>query len=1111
MGALVVERTGAGVVVRSADTQVAGAGPAARHAADDSRARVFVDHTALDSFDLLDNQVLADLQAQLRHGDSGPMPGIRLLVGRSGLAGPDGQAPLAARLSERLNVEVVAPDGSLLMLPGGELFSVGEATGWVGFRPGRHKTHTGPRHPIPSWQDPLSETLRSRAADPRISITSIPAGLWVRAAGAVMRPMSDMAYGVPVSGARLAIVAGAPGEEQPDLEAVAALVAALPGKLRQTFGLICYGPEPDPARPLAQRLADLLGIPVHCCHAVPQYLPDGAKTWKSLDAAGQRAWLPFVLESLHRPGVPPLPRNWVQPVPGMVGAGVGAYWLQDGWLVDVLPSGLLVRPVRTAVDPVAARLAPDPEAVNLVVTAAAGAPSGRVLTTVERMVRLLPAETRARLRLVATPHAAPGYLAGLGRELGLGVHVLTASGPGPAVIPAASVTGGEAPPSWDSSATEVLPVVTDRPVASASAIPPDSAAIGPPAVAAGPTAAAISPRPVAAEPAPAATGTLPRPVAAGPDLAAVGPPPVAADPGPAAIGPLPVAAGPAPEPSAHPDVRFRPSPHVVIDADGRMRPLGDGWRESGVAATPVPAAGPDSANAGSLRGDAPAADEPAAAPEPSAPATAPTAGGGPAALPVTTASVQVPIFASAVTPGMGPKSAEPPAKPVAEAAESADQTTGVPEPSEPAAASLAAANPAAASASPAAAAVRAPIRSPRQSLADQPADRGLSALGSAVERERSRVAEPAVAEHRPAAAAPAPPAVVPTSTAADVYATLAPKPATTEPEATPRPVAISGTAATPGTAVVAADPTVAQESAAATEPADAVADQVPDPAPAPGIAATEQAAVAEAQRDAGPARPLMLADHVGTDVERRQFRKSLGWRYDAASRAVSRLLAERPGLRGGGSVDDAMMTELAAIRVFATSDQADVVEAIRTGDAAVHFPYISCLVGGLRRLPSLQGVVVRGGPDIPAAAGDYVVGAELFEPAPMAGASDPTAAVPGAVEVLIWSVTARRLGGLTEEADVADVMFLPATVFRVLAVDVDAECPRVLLAEVGKQRSAEAQQRHDDRVLARLTEAAKARDGLPAAVFSDADRSRFAFLPGEPSNPFGIPESGSAR
>ncbi|MGW5642780.1 hypothetical protein ACWEV3_17800 [Saccharopolyspora sp. NPDC003752] len=1090
MGALVVERNGAGVVVRSADTQVAGAGPAARHAADDSRARVFVDHTALNAFGRLENQVLADLQAQLRPGDSGPMPGIRLLVGRSGLAGPDGQAPLAARLSERLNVEVVAPDGNLLMLPGGELFSVGEATGWVGFRPGKHKTHTGPRHPIPSWQDPLSETLRRRAADPRISITSIPAGLWVRAAGAGVRPMSDMAYGVPVSGARLAIVVGAPGEEQPSLEALAGLVAALPGKLRQTLGLICYGPEPDPARPLAQRLADLLAIPVHCCHAVPQYRPDGAKTWKSLDAAGQRAWLPFVLESLHRPGVPPLPRNWVQPVAGMVGAGVGAYWLQDGWLVDVLPSGLLVRPVRTPVDPVAARLAPDPEAVNLVVTAAAGAPSGRVLTTVERMVRLLPAETRARLRLVATPHAAPGYLAGLGRELGLGVHVLTASGPGPAVIPAASVTGGEVHP-WDSSATEVLPVVTDRPVASASAIPPDSAAIVPPAVAAGPTAAAISPRLVAAEPAPAA----------------ISPPPVAAGPGPAAIGtlPPPVAAGPAPEPPEHPDVRYRPSAHVVVDADGRMRPIGNEWRESGAGATRDPAGEPELADAG----NAPAEDDPAVPPVPAPPATEPAAGGGPAALPATTASVQVPIFASAVTPGMVAKSAEPPAN---LATETPEQATAVSEPSEPAAAKTAAA-----SASPAASAGQAPGGSPRRPLADQG--------HSAIEHERSRRQEPALAEYRPAAAAPASPiAVTPTSTAADIYATLAPKtaapgPVEAEPAATPEPAA-----ATPSPAAAAADLAVAPEPAPAPEPADAAAQvadpapeptdaaaQVADPAPDPGVAAAEQAAVAEAQREAGPARPLMLADHVGTDVERQQFRKSLGWRYDAATRAVSRLLAERPGLRGGGPVDDAMMTELAAIRVFATSDQADVVEAIRTGDAAAHFPYISCLVGGLRRLPSLQGVVVRGGPDIPAAAGDYVVGAELFEPAPMAGASDPTAAVPGAVEVLIWSVTARRLGGLTEEADVADAMFLPATVFRVLAVDVDAECPRVLLAEAGKQRSVEAQRRHDDRILARLTEAAKLRDGLSAAGFSDADRSRFAFLPGEPSTPFEVPEPGSAR
>ncbi len=264
-------------------------------------------------------------------------------------------------------------------------------------------------------------------------------------------------------------------------------------------------------------------------------------------------------------------------------------------------------------------------------------------------------------------------------------------------------------------------------------------------------------------------------------------------------------------------------------------------------------------------------------------------------------------------------------------------------------------------------------------------------------------------------------------------------------------------------------------------------------------------AVAEAETDdqvaAAALKPLLLVDHASTEEDRQQFKKSLGWKYDAATRSVTRLLAERPGLRGGMPVDDAMLTELAAVHVFATSDQREFVNAIRTGDVASHYPFISCLAGGLRRLPSLQGLVVRGGPGDAETVEDYVVGSELVEPAPMLGVSDESASVPGSVELLIWSVTARRLGGLAADENSADVVFPPATSYRVLAVEADAG--RVLLTEVGKkQRSEEARKRHDARVLERLTEAAKNRDERSAADATAPDRERYSVLLGEPTSPF---------
>ncbi len=264
----------------------------------------------------------------------------------------------------------------------------------------------------------------------------------------------------------------------------------------------------------------------------------------------------------------------------------------------------------------------------------------------------------------------------------------------------------------------------------------------------------------------------------------------------------------------------------------------------------------------------------------------------------------------------------------------------------------------------------------------------------------------------------------------------------------------------------------------------------PDAAPEPAPAAT----------------PLLLADHVSTDEERRKFRASLGWRFDAATQMVTRMLAERPGMRASGGTAEALTTELAAAQVFASSEQTEVVEAIRSGSGQIELSYLHCLASGLRRLPSLQGVVVRGGPSDAAAVDDYVVGAELLEPAPMVARADPEAAVPGAVEVLIWSITSRRLAGLVEGERRTDVVFLPGTVFQVVAVDRTAAKPRVLLAEVppGWDFTSESGERRASRIRKKLEAAVAARDGVRDAEPDAGDEARFAALPGMPRTPLAV-------
>src|SRR5215211_7219566 len=191
-------------------------------------------------------------------------------------------------------------------------------------------------------------------------------------------------------------------------------------------------------------------------------------------------------------------------------------------------------------------------------------------------------------------------------------------------------------------------------------------------------------------------------------------------------------------------------------------------------------------------------------------------------------------------------------------------------------------------------------------------------------------------------------------------ATPAAAPATTPAAAVP------SSPAAPGLTSSAALPSTSTSAGVPTMPSSPDAPQPDPPQPAAPVAA---APVAAAPATRAAADPLVLAaGHRSTSEDRLRFRQSLGWRYDAATRWVARLLAECPGLRAGAPVSDEMMTELAAVRVFAGSGQVDLVDAIRSGGESVDWPYVSCLAGGLQRLPTCQGSVVRGGPAGPAAA-----------------------------------------------------------------------------------------------------------------------------------------------
>jgi hypothetical protein len=166
------------------------------------------------------------------------------------------------------------------------------------------------------------------------------------------------------------------------------------------------------------------------------------------------------------------------------------------------------------------------------------------------------------------------------------------------------------------------------------------------------------------------------------------------------------------------------------------------------------------------------------------------------------------------------------------------------------------------------------------------------------------------------------------------------------------------------------------------------------------------------------------------------MRVKLGAHYDVATRAVTRLLSERPGLRSGTRDHSALLAELAVVRVFADDPT-----------AAYDSDFYVVLADGLRRLPTARAVVVRG---IPADT-DAQPNSVIRLPAPVVAAPVLPARPVGPAEALIWTTTARRLDGLTgpvDEDTAADVVLSGHTKLRVLAVET-GPVRRFLLAEDG--------------------------------------------------------------
>ncbi|MET0495262.1 MAG: hypothetical protein ABW000_19245 [Actinoplanes sp.] len=174
-----------------------------------------------------------------------------------------------------------------------------------------------------------------------------------------------------------------------------------------------------------------------------------------------------------------------------------------------------------------------------------------------------------------------------------------------------------------------------------------------------------------------------------------------------------------------------------------------------------------------------------------------------------------------------------------------------------------------------------------------------------------------------------------------------------------------------------------------------------------------------------------LPSKHGLAEERAWLRSSFSREFDAAGSTVSRILSEHPGFEAGPDT----MVDAIAVRLYLSELGEGLDAALRDGDVGPQVPFGRCVTAGLGRLPSHRGATLLSAQLSADDIRDIRDQRILVDWGFTHALTEPPENLPGNVDVLIWSITARRTRLLEPEGEQhahGRAVFLPGTCFKVL-------------------------------------------------------------------------------